>query len=75
VRVHLGLPLYVSLKLIASLRPLLPLIARRDRDLEPLDQVRRAATSVASNVSEGNRRVGKDRLHLFRVAAGSAAEV
>jgi four helix bundle protein len=27
------------------------------------------------NVSEGNRRKGKDRLHLFRVAAGSADEV
>jgi four helix bundle protein len=63
----------VSLKFIAALRPLLPMIARRDRSL--LDQVRRAATSVASNVSDGNRRVGKDRIHLFRVAAGSAAEV
>jgi four helix bundle protein len=63
----------VSLELITSLRPLLPAVARRDRSL--LDQLRRAATSVASNVSEGNRRVGKDRVHLFRVAAGSAAEV
>jgi four helix bundle protein len=73
VRLHLGLPLDVSLELITSLRPLLPAIARRDRSL--LDQLRRAATSVASNVSEGDRRVGKDRVHLFRVAAGSAAEV
>jgi len=27
------------------------------------------------NLSEGDRRRGQDRLHLFRVAAGSAAEV
>jgi four helix bundle protein len=30
---------------------------------------------VAANVAEGNRRRGKDRLHLFRIAAGSADEV
>jgi four helix bundle protein len=27
------------------------------------------------NVAEGNRRSGKDRLHHFRIAAGSAEEV
>ncbi len=27
------------------------------------------------NLAEGDRRRGQDRLHLFRVAAGSAAEV
>jgi four helix bundle protein len=29
---------------------------------------------VAANVAEGNRRTGRDRLHLFRIAAGSADE-
>ena len=33
-----------------------------------------AASSIASNLAEGNRRVGKDRLHFFRIAAGSADE-
>ena len=31
--------------------------------------------SVVLNLAEGNRRRGQDRVHLFRVAAGSAAEV
>ena len=39
------------------------------------DQLRRAASSVALNIAEGNRRVGQDRFHFFRIAAGSAAEV
>ena len=34
-----------------------------------------AASSIALNISEGERRRGKDRIHLWRVAAGSAAEV
>ena len=38
-------------------------------------QIEDAASSIAANVAEGNRRVGKDRLHLFRVAAGSADEM
>ena len=37
-------------------------------------QLHDAASSVAANVAEGNRRVGKDRAHLFRIAAGSADE-
>jgi|GEM_PF-2088879 len=38
-------------------------------------QMRRAVVSVALNLAEGNRRRGRDRLQLFRVAAGSADEV
>ena len=30
---------------------------------------------MALNIGEGRRRTGKDRLHLWRVAAGSADEV
>jgi four helix bundle protein len=37
--------------------------------------MRRAASSVALNLAEGNRRTGQDRLQFFRIAAGSAAEV
>jgi len=46
----------------------------RRRSGKLTDQLERAASSVAANVAEGNRRRGKDRLHLFRVAAGSADE-
>jgi four helix bundle protein len=63
----------VAIDLVAALRAPVERIRRYDRDLA--DQIRRAASSVALNVSEGNQRVGRDRTHLFRVAAGSAAEV
>ena len=65
--------LEVSIDIIRSLRQPLEILRSRDADLHR--QVRRAASSVALNISEGNRRAGKDRLHHFRIAAGSAAEV
>jgi four helix bundle protein len=63
----------VALELAAALRPVLDQLARRDRDLA--DQMRRAGSSVALNLAEGARRTGRDRLHFYRIAAGSAAEV
>ena len=63
----------VALELIRSLEPALVILGRRDPDLAK--QVRRAAASVALNLSEGTRRIGKDRIHLWRIAAGSADEV
>ncbi len=62
-----------SLQLIRSLEGPLATLDRRDPDLSR--QLRRAAASVSLNLSEGNRRTGKDRIHLWRVAAGSAGEV
>ena len=47
----------------------------RSKDPDLYRQIRRAANSVTMNISEGRRRGGKDRTHLWRVAAGSAAEV
>ncbi len=46
---------------------------RGDADLK--DQARRSAQSVCLNLAEGTLRQGKDRLHHFRIAAGSAAEL
>jgi len=63
----------VSLQLIDKLRPLVAMIATHDRDLA--DQIRRAGSSVPLNICEGSKRVGRDRNHSFRIAAGSAAEV
>ena len=63
----------VTLELAAVLRPVLDQLARWDRDLA--DQTRRAASSVVLNLAEGARRTGRDRLHFYRIAAGSAAEV
>ena len=39
------------------------------------DQVIRTASSVPANLSEGHGRSGRDRLHHWRIAYGSAKEV
>ena len=62
-----------ALSLIPLLKKPCEKIARRDPDLAR--QVRRAGSSVPLNVSEGRRRLGRDRAHLFRIALGSASEV
>ncbi len=62
----------LAVKLIFAMREVVERVERRDRDLG--NQLRRAATSIASNLSEGRRRIGKDRFHHWRIAAGSAAE-
>ena len=63
----------VSVELIQSLRDLLPVIKRQDRDLA--DQIHRAATSVALNLSEGARMTTGNARRHFEIAQGSAMEV
>ena len=65
--------LEISLQTISALREPLAIIRLEDADL--YRQIRRAGSSIPLNIAEGSRRVGKDRKHLWRVAAGSAAEV
>ena len=62
----------VAMEMATALRPCLEALARHDRDLA--SQLRRAAASVVLNLAEGSGRRGKDRLHHFRIAAGSAEE-
>src|SRR5687767_10332770 len=62
-----------SLDLLRLLAVLLKKLATRDAELTR--QLRRAAQSIALNISEANRRKGGDRPYLFSVALGSAAEV
>jgi four helix bundle protein len=62
----------VAMEMAAALRPVLEALARRDRDLE--GQLRRAAASVVLNIAEGSGRWGKDRIHHYRIALGSALE-
>ena len=62
-----------SIHLIRCLRPLVERIALGDSALA--NQIRRAASSVPLNLSEGRRRAGRDRIHHWRIAAGSAEEV
>src|SRR5262249_47349522 len=56
-----------------SLRVPLGQLSTKDADL--VGQIRRAGSSVGLNLSEGKRRTGKDRLHHWRIAVGSAEEV
>jgi four helix bundle protein len=62
----------LSLSLITALVPLVARIEHHDRDLGR--QLRKAASSVSLNLGEGRRRTGKDRLHMWRIADGSAEE-
>ena len=64
--------LQVALSLIHSLRG--PVRAIRKPNTKQANQLVDSASSVAANLGEGNRRVGRDRLHFFRIAAGSAEE-
>src|SRR5688572_33011216 len=63
----------VALELTRTVAPVIEKIGRRDRGLA--DQVRRAIASAPLNIREGSRRAGRDRLHSYRIAAGSADEV
>jgi four helix bundle protein len=65
--------LEVSLQLVGALRRPVERLRVRDRGLS--EQIRRAASSVALNFAEGRKRIGADRLHSWRIAAGSAEEV
>jgi len=62
----------MALQMIRSLRPAVERIRQHDRELAA--QLKRAGSSVPGNIAEGARRVGQDRLHHYRVAAGSAGE-
>ena len=62
-----------AIELATQLRPLIARVATHDAALAK--QLCRAATSAPLNLAEGRKRVGRDRLHLWRIAAGSVAEV
>ncbi len=64
--------LELALTLIESLRPVVARVRRKSSRLAR--QIEDAASSVAANLAEGNRRQGRDRIHFFAIAAGSADE-
>ena len=63
----------VGLELIGVLRGPVRRLARSNANLA--DQITRAAESACQNVSEGRKYTGKQRLHFFRIAAGSGSEL
>ena len=62
-----------SLAVLDTLAPIERKLRARRKSLA--DQVIRAAESIALNLAEGRQRAGLDRIALYRVAAGSAAEL
>ena len=63
----------VSLEVITSLRRVVPVIERHDRELA--DQLKRAASSVALNLAEGQRLTKGNKPKHYSIAHGSANEV
>ena len=63
----------VSLDVIRCLRDVVPLVAHFDGDLA--DQMRRAASSVSLNLSEGQRMSAGNKRRHYEIAHGSANEV
>ena len=63
----------VARQLVWAIAALLPQLKQHSKKLH--DEVVRATDSVISNVGEGSRRVGGDRLHHYRTAAGRAEEI
>jgi four helix bundle protein len=65
--------LKIALELIRALRTVVERL--REKDPKLATQLTTAASSIAANLAEGRRRMGRDRSHLFRIAAGSTDEV
>jgi len=57
-----GITISLAMKVPAPLKPI-------------ADQAIRSASSVAANLAEGYGRIGRDRLHHYRIAYASAREV
>jgi four helix bundle protein len=65
--------LEVAVQAAESLAPLIRRVAARSRSAA--DQLERATWSIGSNIDEGRGAIGKQQLHYYRVAYGSAREV
>ena len=67
------IPYEVAVELVHDLRPVVELVRQHDSNLA--DQMKRAATSVVLNLSEGARRAAGNKRRAFEIAHGEAREV
>jgi len=65
--------LRLALALVSLLPRILAKVVAKDPDLAR--QIRKAASSIPLNLAEGRERAGSDRVHYYRIAFGSTAEV
>ncbi|HSD87328.1 MAG TPA: four helix bundle protein [Kofleriaceae bacterium] len=63
----------VAIELVAELRPIVECVQKHDSNLA--DQMKRAATSVVLNLSEGSRRIRGNQHRAYEIAHGEAREV
>jgi four helix bundle protein len=61
----------VATQLVRSLRPVVEQIL----GMTLACRMKEAGSSILLNIAEGNRRNGRDRLHLFHISAGRTGEV
>jgi four helix bundle protein len=64
--------LEVSIEVVELLQPVIARLRRRDSKLAA--QLSDSSSSAPLNLAEGSQRCGKDQLHHYRIAAGSARE-
>lgn len=65
--------LEVAVQLVSELRPIVEVVGKHDSNLS--DQMRRAATSVVLNLSEGARRQRGNQQRAYEIAHGEAREL
>jgi len=63
----------VAVELVAELRPIVECVQKHDSNLA--DQMKRAATSVVLNLSEGSRRIRGNQQRAYEIAHGEAREL
>lgn len=69
-------PLIAHSKALNAAGMAIALVTRVPAPLKSIaDQVIRSASSVPANLTEGHGRFGRDRMHHWRIAYGSAKEV